>query len=90
MNAPARSARLSTAVIIAWLCPQGTIMCTVFKRVAILFGITAFALISYKAVKCGLCNSGGIELCGFGLTTAVVEAICTFYLQSLVQLLIPS
>ena len=62
-------------------------MYTVFKRVAVLFGITAFALILYKTVKCSLGNGGGIELCGFGPTIPVVEMCCTFHLQPHVQLL---
>ncbi|KAF8704277.1 hypothetical protein AX14_014047 [Amanita brunnescens Koide BX004] len=76
------SSRLSTAVIIVWLCPQGTTMCAVFKRVAVLFGITAFALILYKTVKCGLGNGRGIEICGFGPTIAVVETSCNIIADS--------
>ncbi|KAF8344615.1 hypothetical protein F5887DRAFT_1283115 [Amanita rubescens] len=66
------SARLSLAVIIVRLCPQGT-MRIICKWVAVLFGVAAIALILYKTIDCGLYYSAGVEFCAFDTAFAVVE-----------------
>ena len=50
------------------------------KCMAVLFGVTALGLILYKTIVCGI-DGGGIELCGFDITVAVVETSCTFHLK---------
>ncbi|KAK2463302.1 hypothetical protein APHAL10511_004957 [Amanita phalloides] len=69
------AARLSLAVTIVRLCPQGT-MRTICKTVAVLFGLASFTLILYKTIVCDLHDSGGVEFCAFDTLVGVVEISC--------------
>ncbi|KAF8704276.1 hypothetical protein AX14_014046 [Amanita brunnescens Koide BX004] len=75
------SARLSSAVSIVPLCPQG-IMSVIAKRVAVTFGVAAIVLTLSKTVECGLYGSVGIELNGFKTMIAAMEISCDIMADS--------